>query len=187
MTLKVFDLQCEQGHLFEGWFGSHEDYDNQQARGFLTCPICHSAQIQKMLSAPRLNLTHPMGSGQAVESHKTIHHENHNEARDHAFNLADSQRASSSGLTTEPEFKTAMTTPEMIKIQAQMMMRMREMVQATENVGIRFAEEARAIHEGESPNRAIRGVTTSDERQALAEDGIMVVTLPDFLDTTKLQ
>jgi hypothetical protein len=80
-----------------------------------------------------------------------------------------------------------MTTPEMMKIQAQMMMRMREMVLATENVGVLFAEEARAIHEGYSPERAIRGVTTPDERQALAEDGIMVVAIPDFLDTSKLQ
>jgi hypothetical protein len=61
------------------------------------------------------------------------------------------------------------------------------MVQATENVGVRFAQEARAIHEGESPDRAIRGMTTLDERQALAEDGITVVTLPDFLDSSKLQ
>jgi hypothetical protein len=80
-----------------------------------------------------------------------------------------------------------LTPPEMRKIQAQLMTRMRQMVQATENVGVRFAQEARAIHEGESPDRAIRGVTTPDERQALAEDGITVVTLPDFLDSSKLQ
>jgi hypothetical protein len=55
MTLKVFNLQCESGHLFEGWFSSHEDYDDQDSRGLLTCPMCQSAAIQKMPSAPRLN------------------------------------------------------------------------------------------------------------------------------------
>ncbi len=58
MALKVFDLECEHGHVFEGWFSSHDDYDAQQARGLLSCPICASAQITKRLSAPRLNVSH---------------------------------------------------------------------------------------------------------------------------------
>ncbi|WP_376992875.1 DUF1178 family protein, partial [Bordetella pertussis] len=58
MALKVFDLQCEQGHVFEGWFGSHEDYDAQQARGQIACPVCESSRITKRLSAPRLNVAH---------------------------------------------------------------------------------------------------------------------------------
>ena len=57
MALKVFDLQCEHSHIFEGWFGSHEDYDAQQARGLITCPVCGSASITKRLSAPRLSRT----------------------------------------------------------------------------------------------------------------------------------
>lgn len=179
MSLKVFDLQCDQGHLFEGWFSSLDDYDKQQVRGLLTCPVCHSVHIQKMLSAPHLNLTHPMGSGPAHVPHDGSQQSMHHEAQ----NPNQSQDIASSHLANQ----TAMTTAEMIKIQAKMMLRMREMVQATENVGIRFADEARAIHEGEAPERAIRGLTTPDERQALAEDGIMVVTLPDFLDTSKLQ
>ena len=58
MALKVFDLQCEHSHIFEGWFGSHDDYDAQQARGLVTCPVCGSASITKRLSAPRLNVSH---------------------------------------------------------------------------------------------------------------------------------
>ena len=63
MALKVFDLQCEAHHIFEGWFSSHEDYDSQQERGFLTCPLCGNGKISKMLSAPRLNVSHPRFSG----------------------------------------------------------------------------------------------------------------------------
>jgi len=59
MALKVFDLECEHSHIFEGWFGSHEDYDSQQDRGLIRCPVCHSATITKRLSAPHLNMTRP--------------------------------------------------------------------------------------------------------------------------------
>lgn len=48
----------------------------------------------------------------------------------------------------------------------------------TEDVGERFAEEARRIHYREAPARGIRGVATPDESVALAEEGIEVVALP---------
>ncbi|MBW8759853.1 MAG: DUF1178 family protein, partial [Burkholderiales bacterium] len=48
-------------------------------------------------------------------------------------------------------------------------------------VGSRFAEEARRIHYGESEAKAIRGQATSEEREALADEGIEVFTLPTVL------
>ena len=36
----VFDLKCTHAHVFEAWFGSSADYEDQRARGLLTCPIC---------------------------------------------------------------------------------------------------------------------------------------------------
>jgi hypothetical protein len=48
----VFDLRCGQGHVFEGWFGSSDDYAGQQARGLVTCPLCGSAQVGKAVMAP---------------------------------------------------------------------------------------------------------------------------------------
>lgn len=51
----VYDLTCEEaGHRFEGWFGSSQDYDDQQARGLVACPHCGSAQVNKAVMAPRL-------------------------------------------------------------------------------------------------------------------------------------
>jgi hypothetical protein len=67
------------------------------------------------------------------------------------------------------------------------MVQMREFIRKTENVGDRFADEARKIHEGESEERPIRGTATQEERESLAEDGIAVVALPDFLDTDRMQ
>ena len=55
MSLKVFDLCCEQEHHFEGWFASAEDCESQAKRGLVECPFCHSTQVQRKLSAPYVN------------------------------------------------------------------------------------------------------------------------------------
>ena len=49
----IFDLKCApQGHVFEAWFGSSEDYEAQRARGLVSCPLCGSAEIDKAPMAP---------------------------------------------------------------------------------------------------------------------------------------
>ena len=53
--MKVLDLECGNGHTFEGWFGSREDFSAQNTQGLVECPACGNAQIVKKLSAPRLN------------------------------------------------------------------------------------------------------------------------------------
>jgi len=48
----------------------------------------------------------------------------------------------------------------------------------TEDVGDRFAEEARRIHYAEAPERAIRGTATREESKELADEGIEVFAFP---------
>ena len=48
----VFDLQCAKGHRFEAWFGSAQDYDSQQQRGLVACPLCDSTEVEKAVMAP---------------------------------------------------------------------------------------------------------------------------------------
>ena len=48
----VFDLSCDGGHRFEGWFGSSDDYAAQQADGLLACPLCASTLVEKAPMAP---------------------------------------------------------------------------------------------------------------------------------------
>ena len=55
---------------------------------------------------------------------------------------------------------------------------MRQWVDKTEDVGERFAEEARRIHYQEAPERGIRGVASREEARALLEEGIDVMPLP---------
>lgn len=49
----VFDLKCTAAnHVFEAWFGSSEDYEDQKARGLLACPMCGDPDVRKAVMAP---------------------------------------------------------------------------------------------------------------------------------------
>ncbi len=48
----VFDLRCAHAHVFEAWFGSTADYESQQARGLVSCPLCGDTDIAKAVMAP---------------------------------------------------------------------------------------------------------------------------------------
>lgn len=52
----VFDLRCGAGHVFEGWFGSGADFDDQRARGLVSCPLCGNGEIAKAPMAPRVGV-----------------------------------------------------------------------------------------------------------------------------------
>lgn len=133
--MKVLDLQCAQGHGFEGWFASNEAFEAQLGDGLVECPICSSTAITKLLSAPRLNL----GNGRAPE-------------------------------TPSP--------PAAPSLEARFMRAVREVLAKTEDVGDRFADEARKIHYGESAERGIRGQATPEQAEALIDEGIAVMPLP---------
>lgn len=135
--MKVLDLRCANGHGFEGWFASEEDFHEQNGRGLVECPICSDRVARRMPSAPRLNL----GATQP-----------------------------------DPAPQAGKRTPA--DLQALWMGAVRELLARTEDVGERFPEEARRIHYGESPERAIRGAATAEERQSLQEEGIEVVSIP---------
>jgi hypothetical protein len=52
-----YALTCDHGHDFEGWFGASGDYDDQQARGLLECPVCASKGVRKQIMAPAISGT----------------------------------------------------------------------------------------------------------------------------------
>jgi len=64
------------------------------------------------------------------------------------------------------------------QLQAAWMELVKQVMSNTEDVGERFAEEARRIHYGESEERGIRGQASKEETQALLEEGIGVMPLP---------
>jgi len=70
-----------------------------------------------------------------------------------------------------------MATPD-ASMQAAWLKMVRHVLANTEDVGKRFAEEARKIHYGESEERGIRGQASAQETEALMEEGIGVLPLP---------
>jgi len=55
--VKVLDLQCGIGHVFEGWFASETDFVKQCQKSLVQCPVCGDPSVVKKLSAPRLLLS----------------------------------------------------------------------------------------------------------------------------------
>jgi hypothetical protein len=49
-----YALACDHDHEFEGWFGASADFDDQQARGLIDCPVCASKQVRKQIMAPAI-------------------------------------------------------------------------------------------------------------------------------------
>jgi hypothetical protein len=50
----VYELTCNNGHRFEGWFDNASAFDRQSVSGEVCCPVCHSPEIRKLPSANRL-------------------------------------------------------------------------------------------------------------------------------------
>lgn len=55
--MKVLNLRCAHDHAFEGWFASEADFQDQAGRGVVACPLCGSATVHRLPTAPRLNLS----------------------------------------------------------------------------------------------------------------------------------
>jgi hypothetical protein len=55
--MKVIDLRCQNGHGFEGWFGSDDEFLEQNGRQLIACPLCADTLIVRLPSAPRLSLS----------------------------------------------------------------------------------------------------------------------------------
>ena len=72
------------------------------------------------------------------------------------------------------------------RLHAEWLKMVRHVMAHTEDVGERFAEVARQMHYGETADRNIRGSATSQETEALLDEGIpvMPLVLPDALKET---
>ena len=156
--MKVFDLQCSVRHSFEGWFGSEADFVDQLARKLVQCPVCGDAQIEKMLSAPRLNL----GRNQTPQT--------------------ESADVPAPAASPSPSNDVALASVQTESTQALLRLA-KAMLEQTQDVGSQFAEEARKIHYGESEARAIRGLATPQQTRELLEEGVQVMpfVLPESL------
>lgn len=144
----VFDLQCGAGHVFEAWFGSNADYEDQRARGLVVCPICESPEIAKAAMAPAV----------PAKGERAAPREDQG---------ADMPVRSGGG---DPA-KVKRLLADLAREQA-------KMLEKSDYVGKDFARQARAMHDGETQDRPIHGETTLDDARAMLDDGIPVAPLP---------
>ena len=185
----VADLQCEHGHLFEGWFASSEALAEQQASGLVSCPLCASRAVQRRLSAPRLNVAHLKAErlGQAnagAPGADATHPASQGAAASHAGQAERGSLgvAELGAPVAQPPSATLHAAPSAPisaeQLQAAYLRLVREVIAHTEDVGGDFAQEARRIHHGQAPARGIRGQSSAAQQEELLEEGIAVLSLP---------
>lgn len=146
----VFDLKCQaQGHIFEGWFGSGADYEQQLTRGLLVCPLCGDAEVGKAVMAP------------AVAAKSNSRSSKH----------AVAPQPSSAVATGGDEGRMQALMEGLAQAQ-------KKALEGSTWVGRGFAEQARAMHYGEQPRQGIHGEVAPQEAKALIAEGVEVAPLP---------
>jgi hypothetical protein len=46
----IYDLKCEKGHKFEGWFKDRSAFENQKSKRLITCPVCGNSDVEMIPS-----------------------------------------------------------------------------------------------------------------------------------------
>lgn len=153
-----YALRCAAGHEFDGWFRNSAAFDTQAEAGLLACPSCGSIQIGRAMMAPRVS----SGALEPVVAPAV------QEAPPQAGPSAVPAPAmSAAGLPALPD-----------QVRAALQRIRAEVERKCDYVGPRFADAARAMHDGDETPRPIYGETTPEQAAALAEDGIEVARIP---------
>lgn len=146
-----YQLRCVSDHEFEGWFRDSSAFEDQAARGLLSCPFCGTAKVDRALMAP------------AVRSSR----QKRDEQQEQPVVAADVPATSVAGQAGIPDALLSA------------LQKMRQEVESKcENVGDRFAEEALRIHHGEAEERGIYGSMTSEDHERLEDEDVSVQRLP---------
>jgi hypothetical protein len=154
-----YSLKCDNDHTFDSWFRSTADYEQLQKQNLISCTLCGSNHVTKLLMSPAVRRARPaQPKPQAEGKSETI--TKSAVAQKHPNNLT--------GFLTAPtsQLETAMAALR------------KHVEENSEYVGENFAAEARAIHEGAAPERAIYGEAKAQDARALIEEGVPLAPLP---------
>lgn len=149
-----YQLCCAADHAFDGWFKDSDAFDKQAKAGFVECPTCGSAKVRRALMAPAIPK-----KGRPARTKAAI-----------AEAMPPAPPA--------PVQPQAMAGPVPAQLVALLQRVRAEVEQKCEYVGAEFAEEARKIHLGETKVRGIYGEASSEEAEALKEEGIDIAQIP---------
>lgn len=150
-----YALHCDRNHAFESWFQSSSAYNSQVKRKLVTCPICGSAKVEKAIMAPRI--VGKKGRGPATPP---------------------PEPAATPVPETAPSGPTSLLMAQERELRAKIKELRDHIVKNADNVGERFANEARAMHYGDKEHRPIYGEASPDEAKSLIDEGIEVSPLP---------
>lgn len=155
-----YALTCAAGHAFESWFQSAEAFDKLRAAALVECALCGSSKVEKALMAPSVALRQRPEAAPQGESP-----------------AAATESASQAASAAPPSAEGPLSRPHSAAEAALRALR-RQIEANSEYVGMNFAAEARAMHDGSSPERAIYGEARPEEARKLIEDGVPVAPLP---------
>ena len=150
----VYDLFCDNGHRFEGWFASSDAFTAQRETAELSCPVCGSDSVDKAPMAPAVPRK---GNQQAQPS------------RPGGDSAVDAETAPVANAPLPVEVAKALDT--LAKAQ-------KKALKDSKWVGRRFAEESRAMHYGEQDHAPIHGEASGEEAKELLEEGVPIAPLP---------
>ena len=153
-----YQLICEKGHEFEGWFQNSEAFSEQCAAGLMSCPICETANVRRALMAPNLASEKTRGAPMDVE-------------RSAGVESSLPVSVSGAGMPNNTTDKMRDLILEMRALQTKIKKECRD-------VGKNFAEEARKIHYGEVEPQGIYGEASETEREQMQEEGIEIMQMP---------
>lgn len=149
----VFGLVCDEGHEFEGWFRSNQDFDDQSSSRKVACPACLSTRVEKGIMAPNLNLS---GSIPVPTSRPY---------------------GDETDLTDNAETIASLET-EIADMRRQIRDELRNYVEENfDDAGADFPAEARRRHYDEV-EAGVYGEATVEDMVALIDEGITVAPLP---------
>ncbi len=155
----IYDLQCVNQHVFEGWFKNADDLEAQRASGMLTCPVCDSAEVHKKVTAARVGRKSNSDTG------------SNSKASSDAYSQAGGELATG-------DKQGDLKAPSYEQLQ-KMLGEVHKYVDTNfTDVGNKFAKEALKIHHGEKDAANIRGTVSKSELKELAEEGVTALPLP---------
>ena len=68
----AYDLQCVNGHTFEGWFEDRKAYLDQQKKGLITCPLCNDTSVDIVPSTFAIKSSQPSKPRQLSVAEDTL-------------------------------------------------------------------------------------------------------------------
>lgn len=151
-----YRLHCTQGHEFDSWFQSASAFDTLAAQHLLSCAVCGGGEISKALMAPAVSSVNDTVPADAAPP-------------------GPASAGPTPGALSEP-------MSEIERVLAQMR---RHVEENSEYVGMNFAAEARAMHDGTAPQRSVYGEAKPEEARKLIEEGVPVAPLP-FMPARKV-